>query len=266
VASSQGKSPQLSLNAASADWACAKGAYRLFDNEKVTPDKILDPHIENTVHRIYGQSLAVIVQDTTFVDFSSHEMVPDLGSNGGVPGFDTKGIHFHAGLALSSEGTPLGLLYSKIWTRFKQKAKGHAHTKIPIAKKESYRWIECLEQSKALLPSGTRGLVIADRECDIYEYFETAQDLDLDVLVRLQYNRVVLDEFGESCRIEEVFKVEKIQGELIVHIPGNGSRLARDAKMSVKFKELQLQARPRGTKTARTKDRRDLQLTVKAVS
>jgi hypothetical protein len=104
VASSQGKTPQLSINASSADWSCVKGAYRLFDNPKVTPEKILEPHFENTVHRIYGQSLAVILQDTTFVDFSSHEMVPDLGSAGGIKGYETKGIHFHAGLALSHEG------------------------------------------------------------------------------------------------------------------------------------------------------------------
>lgn len=266
VASSQGKTPQLSINASSADWSCVKGAYRLFDNPKVTPEKILEPHFENTVHRIYGQSLAVILQDTTFVDFSSHEMVPDLGSAGGIKGYETKGIHFHAGLALSHEGTPLGLVYSKIWTRFKQQAKGHAHTKIPITKKESYRWLECLEQSKASLPSGTKGLVIADRECDIYEYFELAQDLELEVIVRLQHNRVVIDEFGDSYRVEDIFKEEKVRGHLDVHIPGNGSRLARDAKMAVKFKEICFQANPREIKTPRTKSRRDLVLNIVQLS
>ncbi len=262
VAGSQAKSPQLSINASSADWSCAKGAYRMFDNLKVTPDKILEPHIQNTIHRIYGQEMVVIVNDTTFVDFSTHEMVPDLGSNGGVAGYETKGIHFHAGLALSHEGTPLGLVYSKLWTRFKQKLKGHAHAQLPITKKESYRWIECLEETKALLPSGTRGLVVGDRESDIYEYFETAQDLDLDVLVRLQHNRVITTEFGEDCRIEDDLKLEKSIGELTVHIPGNGSRVARDAVMEVKFKEIQLQGQPRGVNTPRTKKRRDLVLTV----
>lgn len=53
------------------------------------------------------------------MDFSSHEMLPDLGSAGGIKGDETKEIRFHAGLPLSHEGTPLGLVYSKIWTRFK---------------------------------------------------------------------------------------------------------------------------------------------------
>lgn len=262
VAGSQAKTPQLSINASSADWSCAKGAYRLFNNPKVTTDKILEPHFENTVHRIYGQELVVIAQDTSFVDFSTHEMVPDLGSNGGIAGHDCMGIHFHAGLALSFEGTPLGLLYSKIWSRNKNPKKGHEHTKIPLKKKESYRWIECLEQTRALLPSGTKGLVVADRECDIYEYFEVAQDLDLDVVVRLQHNRVIKNEFGESNKIEEVFNKEKVRGELNIHIPGNGSRVARDAVMEVKFKEICFEGQPRGISTPRVKDRRDLNLTI----
>lgn len=262
VAGSQGKTPQLSINASSEDWSCAKGAYRLFNNPKVTPEKILEPHLENTIHRIYGQSLAVIVQDTTFVDFTTHEMVPDLGLATSHGCYETKGIHFHAGLALSHEGTPLGLIYSKIWTRLKQTAKGHSHTKVPITNKESYRWLECLEQTKASLPSGTRGLVVADRECDIYDYFELALDLDLEVLVRLQHNRVIVNDFGDSLRVEEVFSREKVRGYLEVHIPGNGSRVARDARMEVKFKEVCFQGQPREVKTSRTKNRRDLRLTV----
>lgn len=261
VAGSQAQTPQLSINASSADWSCAKGAYRLFDNPKVTAEKILEPHIQNTIHRIYGQEMVVIVNDTTFVDFSSHEMTTGLGIINKL-GEQTKGIHFHAGLALSHEGTPLGLLYSKLWTRKKQKKSGHEHTKIPITKKESYRWIECLEETKALLPSGTRGLVVGDRESDIYEYFEVAQDLDLDVLVRLQHNRVITDEFGEDARIEDSFNSEKVKGLVTVHIPGNGSRVARDAVMEIKYKEVCFQAYPRGIKVARVKNRRDLVLTV----
>ena len=79
VASAQALRPQCSINAASADWSCAKGAYRLFDNDKITPAKILEPHFENTSHRIYGQEFIIVAQDTSFVDFSSHKMTLGLG-------------------------------------------------------------------------------------------------------------------------------------------------------------------------------------------
>ena len=52
VAASQGKSPQLSINASSEDWSCVKGAYRLFANSKVTPEKILEPHFYKLSERI----------------------------------------------------------------------------------------------------------------------------------------------------------------------------------------------------------------------
>lgn len=262
VATSQAKTPQLSINAASFDWSCAKGAYRFFDNPKVLPEKILEPHIENTVHRIYGQELIVVPQDTTFVDFSSHEMTYGLGLASKVEDYEVKGIHFHAGLALSNEGTPLGLLYQKLWTRKKQTAKGHDHTKVPMKKKESYRWLECLEKTRELLPSGTNALVVADRECDIFEYFDTAINLGLDVLVRLQHDRVIYGNDGEDKKISDYINSQKIEGELNVHIPGNGSRVARDVKMQVKFGEICLQAHPRGITTPRTKERTDLPLTI----
>ncbi len=189
-------------------------------------------------------------------------MVPDLSSGGGIAEHQSRGIHFHAGLALSHEGTPLGLIYSKIWVRKTPGFKGHTRVKTPINKKESYRWLECLEQVKASLPSGTRGLVVADRECDIYEYFELALDLDLDVVTRLQHNRVIVDEFGESYRIDEMLLDQKVQGQIQVHIPGNGSRVARDATMEVKFKEVCFQGHARGVKAVQSKQRRDIMLTV----
>ena len=262
VASAQALKPQSSINAASADWSCAKGAYRFFDNDKVTPEKILEPHFENTTHRIYGQELIVVAQDTTFVNFSSHQMTTGLGNATAIGDYEVKGVHFHAGLALSHEGTPLGLVYSKLWAREKQDKKGHDHTKIPMKKKESYRWIECLEKTKELLPSGTNALVVGDRENDIYEYFERAIDLDIDVLVRLQHNRMITDEFGESEHIEDFFLNEKVKGLIEVDIPGNGSRLARKATMEVKFGEVCFEGQPRGLRTARVKARSDLFLTV----
>lgn len=262
VASAQALKPQSSINAASADWSCAKGAYRFFDNAKITPEKILEPHFENTTHRIYGQEFIVVAQDTSFIDFSSHKMTLGLGTATAIGDYEVKGVHFHAGLALSHEGTPLGLVYSKLWSREKQTKRGHDHTKVPMKMKESYRWIECLEKTKELLPSGTNALVVGDRENDIYEYFERAIDLELDVLVRLQHNRMIVDEFGESEHIEDFFLNEKVKGLIEVDIPGNGSRLARKATMEVKFGEVCFEGQPRGLRTARVKNRSDLFLTV----
>ncbi len=56
--------PQASINAACDGWAETQAAYRFFDNSKVTPEKILDPHIQATKLRIKNQPVVLVLQDT----------------------------------------------------------------------------------------------------------------------------------------------------------------------------------------------------------
>ncbi len=62
------KDMQTSINANCETGAETQAAYRLFDNENVTPAKILRPHRDATVRRIRGLAVALIVQDTIELD------------------------------------------------------------------------------------------------------------------------------------------------------------------------------------------------------
>lgn len=53
LASNISKRPALPLNQVSDDWSAVKASYRLFDNDKVSADKIIEPHIDKTVKRSY---------------------------------------------------------------------------------------------------------------------------------------------------------------------------------------------------------------------
>ena len=101
----------------------------------------------------------------------------------------------HSSLAVSLAGVPLGLTAAKFWTRTRFKGtwtlKRHVNpTRVPIETKESYRWLENLRQSMALLAAPERCVHVADRESDIYELFCLAQDLRTRFLVRVQTNRL----------------------------------------------------------------------------
>jgi hypothetical protein len=61
---------------------------------------------------------------------------------------------------------------------------------VPIETKESYRWLENLRQSIALVGAPERCVHVGDRESDIYELYCTAQDLGTSFLVRVQTNRL----------------------------------------------------------------------------
>ena len=64
--------PQTSINGACDAWAETQAAYRFFENANVTPEKILEPHIEATKQRIKTQPVVLVVQDTTEFDFTDH--------------------------------------------------------------------------------------------------------------------------------------------------------------------------------------------------
>ncbi|MER8734582.1 hypothetical protein NKH28_33265 [Mesorhizobium sp. M1227] len=55
---------------------------------------------------------------------------------------------------------------------------------MPIETKDSYRWLENLRQSIALVGAPERCLHVGDRESDIYELYCTAQDLGTSFIVR----------------------------------------------------------------------------------
>ena len=62
-----GNRPVLSIPAACGGRAEMKAAYRFFDNDKVTFEKVIEPHIAQTKDRIAAQKIVLLVQDTTEV-------------------------------------------------------------------------------------------------------------------------------------------------------------------------------------------------------
>lgn len=197
--------PGQPVPAACGDWAATKAAYRFFDNPRVTEHGVLAGHFAATAARCAASEGPILVlQDTT--EFIYGRARPGkIGFtrtiNGGrykagQPNVHTLcGVLMHSSLAVSLAGTPLGLTAVKFWTRTKFKGtwtlKRHVNpTRVPIETKESYRWLENLRQSMALLGAPERCVHVADRESDIYELFCLAQDLRTRFLVRVQTNRL----------------------------------------------------------------------------
>ena len=71
--------PSASINRACHDWADSKAAYRLFDNEQVTADRILSPHQDRTQQRMREHALVLAIQDMTFVNYTDRPQTTGLG-------------------------------------------------------------------------------------------------------------------------------------------------------------------------------------------
>jgi hypothetical protein len=211
------------------DWANTKAAYRFMDNDRVSEQHILSGHFQATAQRFSTTDGPILVlQDTTTFSYERErpELIGYAGSaitsaqrRGRAKPSPQCGILMHSSLAVTAQGLPLGLAAIKFWSRkeFKDTATKRSKvnfTRIPIEKKESFRWIENLRQSTTRLGDADRCVHIGDRESDIFELFCAAYELGTHFLVRTCTNRLagdgghtVADEMSE-VRVKGLHRIE----------------------------------------------------------
>ncbi len=68
IANALSQKSEHSIPAAMTTWGDAIATYRFFDNEKVTPDRILEPHVANTINRVKANKIVLCVQDTSEIN------------------------------------------------------------------------------------------------------------------------------------------------------------------------------------------------------
>ena len=112
-----GAKPNMSVPAATHGRAEMEAAFRFFDNDKISPEKILQPHIEATRERISQAEIALLVQDTTDIDLTRPNQ--QVKGAGRLEGDTRRGVFYHPLLAFNSHGLPLGVAWQKNWTRSK---------------------------------------------------------------------------------------------------------------------------------------------------
>jgi hypothetical protein len=261
LASELASRPSLPINHATIDWASAKAAYRFFDNPKVQPSKILEPHFLSTEKRMTNYDRIVVVQDSSAIDFSSRKKTEGLGFIGQTVHHQYDGLTLHTAMAFTDKGLPLGLIYHSMYGRKYQTIVGHEHTKLPRKLKESNRWFEALDKTECISKK-TQVVMVCDREADIYELFDLALDRGTDLIVRLSHNRVLYSEELDYLKIYDRLGLEKIQSQVEIDIPSSGSRKARSVNLDLRFCEITLASQPRGIKTSQTKHRMDMDLWV----
>ena len=186
IADALGSRPELSINAAFADWGSVKAVSRLFDNENVSAAGILSPHFQRTLERVSGHRRVVAIQDTTYLDYTDHPATEGLGAIG-TKSQKHLGLMKHATLMVRESGVPLGCLADKVWVRDGFGAKDNKSRRLE--EKESYRWIEALSEVSSVVPDDVEVVFVSDRESDIYEFFVEAGETPF-VIRAAQHRRV----------------------------------------------------------------------------
>lgn len=233
--------PSVSINQACDDWADTKATYRLFDNKKTTAEQIMLPHQKRTQERIGGQKIVLAVQDTTYLNYTQHPSTAGLGPIG-TEKQKQSGLVMHSTLAMTGVGLPLGIVSQKIWVRKEEPnpMTDAERRKVPIEEKESYKWLEALNESLKYIPLGTQCVMVGDSESDIFELFNHARTLPVatDLLVRAAQDRSVCE--PEVGRLWECLERQALAGRLKVQVPERKGKPAREAMVSVRFAKITL--------------------------
>ena len=217
--------------------ASTKAAYRFFNNKRVDMDELLKSHITMTKERIKEHNIILAVQDTTILNYTSHPATEGLGLINSIAKPRAKGLILHATMAFTPEGCPLGLLDVQCWARTNP-GKSKRRKELPVSEKESMKWIKSYRAVAEIQRSTDTTLVsIGDREADLYELFYEASLNRPELLIRASK--------GRKRRVEEEYLWDKMSSKPVsgfceLFIPRKGSRLARTAKLEIRFSPVTL--------------------------
>jgi hypothetical protein len=200
-----GAQPNLSIPAATDARAEMEAAYRFFDNNKVSPEKILQPHFDATRERISQTDFVLLVQDTTELDLT--RPTQQVKGAGPMDSDARRGAFLHPLKAFDLGGLPLGIVWQKAWVRdeiettLTRQEKNKKRRETPIEEKESLRWVEGIRAACEVAKDcpETTCVCVGDSEADIYELFSEPRDIDprgtqLQLLVRACQTRATTDQ------------------------------------------------------------------------
>lgn len=272
VALNKGRQPGVAYaRACGGDRYQMKNYYRLMSNDRdqISSEAYIHGHRERTIQRMAGEKVALVIQDSMDLNFSTRLHCRDLGQIGtNQLGGKSKGLKMHSALVLNTRGIPLGVLGIRHWAPEPANKDRHRNS-LPIEEKDSYRWVQTYRDAVEVASriEHTRLVCVGDRESDIFELFDERRKLGgrVDILVRVQHNRCLE---GEEEKLFECLCDGPAVAEVSIAVPrqreksGKPSRPgqpavpARTAQVEVRFQEVTICA----PKTSRLKDKKPIKL------
>src|SRR5207253_3555452 len=234
--------PGDSIPAACRGLAETMAAYRFLDNEKVTFDKVLQPHQDATLQRMHSCPVVLLAQDTTEMDKWVNLGPKGLGTLKSQQKFSR---HLHPTVAFTPERICLGVVDARWWSRDTPSPRKERRDK-GIDEKESQRWIDSYQSSCAVQGQLPQTLVVnlADAEGDLYEWFVDYQEFSPDTrakwIVRAAQNRRVLE--SETGKLWSTLEQAPALGTLKVEVKARPKRPARLAEVTLRSASVTLRA------------------------
>ena len=230
VAAALAKESHGTLPESFGSWSELKAAYRLLKEPDVTYAALLRPHWNRTRQECREPGQYLLVEDSTELDFTSHEDLQGMGSIGNGGG---KGMLVHTTLALRLHGwdehqepqvTVVGLWAQQCWVRTALKGSTREGTRVRLRRdRESQRWAAAFVGITPCQPESI-WTFMADRESDIFETFERCEESRMHVLIRASHPRTLAEEDGS---LWEAAAAAPVKGRFTLHLRGRPAQIKK---------------------------------------
>jgi hypothetical protein len=240
LAAQRASRPNSSIGQSCGSKAATKAAYRLLDNEDIEAEAIQNSHRRATMERMKAERVVLAIQDTTYLDYTSHPATKGLGY---LSDLTHQGLLVHTTLVVTPQRLALGILEQRMWVRKPEEyqEKRRKRKELSTVQKESYKWLQSLaacQQVQALVPS-THIVNIGDCEADIFDLFHQALQIGQDLVVRGVWDRRIEPAGGH---LREYVARQAVAGTVAVAIPRRPGKKARTASLSLRYAAIQVRA------------------------
>lgn len=251
VATNLAANPGGTLPQAFAQWAELKAAYRLFNQQQVTFERVIAPHCERTLQACREPGQYLLIEDTSLLDFSGRPACEDLGVIGDGSG---RGFELHSTLAVRieawsleqrPEGTLMGLLHQQCRTP-RPAPQGEKKAQRLSRPRRSHKWAESIRHV-GHPPQAAQWILAGDREADVYEAIDTCVQHGVDFVIRSCQDRRLAEPLGH---LRETVARAPLLGRTTVEVRSRGGQPARTAIVEVRSVRVDLDGpwRPGGVR------------------
>jgi len=219
-----------------------EGAFRFLQNPDVPSEAVARASFEATARRCHGYPWVYVPVDGSSLSFSDRRRCRDIGHVGSL-NKGGRGLIVTNALAVSPDGSPIGLCGQRFWAR-----KGRAvqlKRRWRATDTEIARTVPLLEQVRdrlAALPSPIQPWFQMDRAYDAWTIWKFVDDEDLRVTIRASQDRVVR-ETGRDKK-NYLFKLARraqVLGSYNMHVSERAGRPARIATMQVRARAVTIE-------------------------
>jgi hypothetical protein len=198
-----------------------EGVYRLLNNERVTFEAVLAPHIEATLKRATQHGTCLVLHDTTSFEFGGASRRDGLGLMIG----NGQGFFAHVSLAVApgEARTALGVVAVEHWSRQTRKGSNGNPETWRDPNRESLRWARQLQKVEALRREEVSWVHVMDREADIFDVLASARALQARFVIRSAHDRACSDDAARiRDRVGEL--APRLQREIELTSRADGNR------------------------------------------